>query len=123
MPSEQVRAAHERRQHTRVELKTAVSLGSESNFYTGFMNDISEGGLFVATHAVLPRGSVIDLEFSLPDEGGPIRVEGEVRWVCEYNPESDGHAGMGVQFRTVGPAERARIERFVSQRGTLFYED
>lgn len=116
-------AGAERRAHPRAALKTSVSLCSESNFYTGFMNDISEGGLFVATHQVLQRGSLIDLEFSLPDDQEPIHVQGEVCWVSEYNPTSDGHPGMGVRFTTIAEADRARIERFVTQRGTLFYDD
>jgi uncharacterized protein (TIGR02266 family) len=113
----------ERRQYPRAQLKAEVHLGSTSNFYTGFMNDISEGGLFVATHQLLPHGSLIDLEFSLPDEGGAICVQGLVRWVCEYNPTSDGHPGMGVQFTNLQERDRLRIERFVEVRGTLFYED
>lgn len=113
----------ERRQHLRATLKTSVHLSSESNFYTGFSNDISEGGIFVATHNVLPRGSFMDIEFSLPDDGAPIRVQGEVRWVREYRQDSDGHPGMGLEFRNLQEADRQRILSFVKMRDTLFYED
>jgi uncharacterized protein (TIGR02266 family) len=113
----------ERRQFQRATLKASVSLTSESNFYTGFMNDISEGGLFVATHNVIPRGSRMEIEFSLPDDDEPIHVLGEVRWVVEYNPLSDGHPGMGLQFVDLKEKDRVRIEQFVKMRGTLFYAD
>ncbi len=113
----------ERRQHPRATLKTEVHLGSESNFYTGFMNDISEGGLFVATHQVMARGTKLMLEFSLPDDESPIRVTGEVRWTREYNPSSDGAPGLGFQFLDLSASDRARIESFVKLRETLFYDE
>jgi len=116
-------AVDERRQHYRAALQASVSLSSESNFYTGFTNDISEGGLFVATHNLAPRGTVMELEFSLSDEEEPIVVQAEVRWVCEYSASSDGHPGMGLQFKNLQEKDRQRIERFVKMRETLFYDD
>lgn len=122
-PEGSARRSEERRAHPRAVLKTEVHLGSESNFYTGFTNDISEGGLFVATHHVLPRGERMELEFSLPDDPTPLKVLGEVRWTREYNPASDGAPGLGFQFVDLSADDRARIEAFVKQRETLFYED
>ena len=55
----------ERRQHTRVQLQTEIHLTSESNFYTGLSNDISEGGVFVATHQLESVGTELEMEFSL----------------------------------------------------------
>jgi uncharacterized protein (TIGR02266 family) len=112
----------ERRQHPRATIKTAVHLGSESNFYSGFTNDLSEGGLFVATHLVLPIGTRLDLEFSLPDDDTPIRAQGEVRWTREYNPSSDGAPGLGLRFLKLELADRDRIDAFVKLRETLFYD-
>jgi uncharacterized protein (TIGR02266 family) len=111
----------ERRESTRVKYITQVHLGSDSNFYTGFSNNISEGGIFVATHLLRARGTVIDIEFSLPDGGPPIRVETEVRWICDAFASE--RPGMGLQFRALSPDERGRIEAFINQRETLFYED
>jgi len=119
---EQVRP-EDRRKHTRITLKTEVHLGSESNFYTGFTNDISEGGVFISTHAVFTRGQIIDLEFSLPDGQDPIKVQAEVRWFREYNPSSDGPPGMGLQFVSLTDEQRARIDAFTTDRETLFYDD
>ena len=113
----------ERRIHSRVALKTEVTWNSESNFYTGFTNDVSSGGIFVATHNIMPRGTVLDLEFSIPDGEGPIRASGEVRWVREYYQYSDSDPGMGVQFVDLAPEDQARIQAFVRRRETIFFDD
>ena len=113
----------ERRAHARARLKTSINFGSESNFYTGFTQDISEGGIFVATHNVIPRGSIIELEFSIPDGGDPIKVSGEVRWSIEYNEMSDGSPGLGLKFVDMSASDRTRIEKFVKVRDTMFYDE
>lgn len=119
----EAKRGQERRAHQRARLKTSVSFASESNFYTGFTRDISEGGLFVATHNVIPVGGLVDLEFSLPDDGPPIKVKAEVRWAAEYNELSDCPPGLGLSFTDLPEEGRGRIERFVEMRDTLFYDD
>ena len=47
----------ERRRLPRASLATELSLYSGSNFYAGFTEDISEGGVFVASYAMLPVGA------------------------------------------------------------------
>lgn len=113
----------ERRAHPRTTLKTSISFGSDSNFYTGFTRDLSEGGVFVATHNILEVGTVIDLEFSIPDNGPPFNVQGEVRWAAEYNESSDGHPGLGVRFISLSETDRQRIDRFVRVRDSMFFEE
>lgn len=121
--SEQNPAPDNRREHTRVVLKTSVHLASESNFYTGFSDNISEGGIFIATYNHAPLGTKLSLEFSLPDDGPAIRVEGEVRWLREFNPDSDAPPGMGFRFLELDDESRSRVERFCRARDTLFYDD
>ena len=112
-----------KRNHARAVLKTSVHLGSDSNFYTGFSNNISEGGIFIATHHNAPLGTQVHLEFSLPDNETPISALGEVRWCSQYNPNSDGAPGLGLSFLNLSDSDRRRIEAFVNHRDTLFYDD
>jgi uncharacterized protein (TIGR02266 family) len=112
-----------RREHTRVVLKTSVHMASESNFYTGFTDNISEGGIFIATYNHAPLGTKLTLEFSLPDEGPPIRVEGEVRWLREFNPSSEVSPGMGFRFCDIDDESKNRVENFCRGRDTLFYDE
>ena len=116
------RVHRENRATKRIALKTAIHMESASNFYTGFTGNISEGGVFVATYNLFPIGTVITLEFSLPDEGPPLNVQGQVRWTSDPTPDGDGHVGLGLQFLDISDRDRARIERFVTMRETLFYD-
>lgn len=110
-----------RRRHQRTLLKTSVSLVSESNFYTGFTDNISEGGIFVSTFTVIAIGQRVALEFTLPDDGPPICTVAQVRWRRVYNVDSDLGPGLGLQFVNLDSNARERIEAFVATRGTLFY--
>jgi uncharacterized protein (TIGR02266 family) len=112
----------ERRAHRRVGIETEVSMESDSNFFAGFAEDISAGGLFVATHAYLPIGASLDISFRLANRR--IDAAAVVRWVREVddkNPEMI--PGMGVQFTALPPGAREAIESFVAQREPMFYED
>ncbi|MBW2734365.1 MAG: TIGR02266 family protein [Deltaproteobacteria bacterium] len=113
----------ERRSSARVVFKTSISFNSDSNFYTGFTDNISEGGIFVATYNELSMGEKIRLDFSLPDGGPPIQAEGEVRWLREFNPSSDTPPGIGFRFVALPAKDHQRIERFIKNRDTLFFDD
>ena len=111
------------RRHRRVSLTAEVHLASESNLYAGISNNLSEGGLFVASQDLLARGTVLDLEFSIPDAGPPIRTTGVVRWIREDLESIEGQPGMGVQFVDLDETTKKRLERFVEKRDTLYYDD
>jgi uncharacterized protein (TIGR02266 family) len=99
----------------------AVDLDSHSNFYTGLADDISEGGVFVASDELLRLGTDLRLEFSLPDIGDAITARGVVRWL--RLPHAGAPAGMGIQFLELRDEDRQRIARFVKLREPLFYDD
>lgn len=113
-----------RRRHERLAANIDVDLNSEHNFYTGLSRNISEGGLFVATSAVLPRGTEIEVAFTLSPDPEPIKVKGRVRWIRDYDAFSEMPPGMGIEFVGISPELRDRIQAFMSrQRDSLFYED
>lgn len=116
-------SGHPGRDHSRVQLKANINLGSDSNFFTGFSTDISEGGIFVATVETVPRGTKVDLDFTLPG-GRPLKASGVVRWLREPNDHTPQlMPGMGVQFQDL-PAEVASlISDFVRKREPLFFPD
>ena len=113
----------ERRTHRRITFIADISFTSDSNFYTGFTRDISEGGVFVATYNSFPVGTIMELQLQMPDGGEPIKVKGEVRWYAEHNEESDGHPGVGLRFIGLSEENRRRIDRFVSVRDSIFFDD
>lgn len=109
------------RQHRRVTLETEVTLSSESNFYTGFSKDLSDGGIFVATCNLLATGTPVDLRFVLPG-GMPIVAIGAVRWSREFNEATpDVYPGMGVEFTEMSSEHRHAVHSFTIQREPLFW--
>ena len=111
------------RRHRRVTVAAEVHLESESNLYAGITNNISQGGVFVATPELLGKGTVLDLEFSIPDGGPPIRTTGVVRWLRENLEDIEGPPGMGVQFVELAEPAKRRLECFVELRDTLYYDE
>jgi uncharacterized protein (TIGR02266 family) len=118
-------AGDERRKHERLSLAAEVGLRSESNFYTGFSDDVSEGGLFIATYTLLPVGSKVEVSFWLPS-GHEVTASAEVRWVRDTHHSDDhGHVspGMGVRFVGLSSDHLSAIRHFMEMRPPMFYDD
>jgi uncharacterized protein (TIGR02266 family) len=111
------------RLHPRLAVAVDVSMYTEHNFYTGLTENLSEGGLFIATYEVPSLGTEIELTISLPNHP-PIKTVGVVRWHREYNKfTSDLAPGIGVQFLTLAKPDHEAIERFLREREPLLYEN
>lgn len=105
----------------RVSLCVGVGFRSDTNFYAGFTDDLSSGGLFVATHDLQPIGTSLALTFHLPTWGEIVTV-GVVRWIRdtrEYNEHAA--SGMGVQFCGLRSKDTDAIRRFIALRDPIFY--
>lgn len=88
------------------------------------MEDISEGGLFVATYAPIQLGEELELSFRVPGLEETQRVQCRVRWVREHNPlRPDMIPGVGVSFLDLGEGAVDAIHGFIRQRGAIFYDD
>src|SRR5882757_753111 len=104
--------------------KVTVSITgeSESNFYVGFTEKVSDGGVFVATHAPMRIGCTIDLEIVLPGHE-PLRTRGTVHWLREYSEENGTVPGMGIRFDRLSNADAPRIAEFAAMRTPMFFDD
>ena len=106
----------------RLEVRLALNFSSESNFYVGFTENLSEGGVFVATHAARDLGAKIDLVIALPDQE-PIRAAGTVRWHRQYSEANETMPGMGIRFEELSANDEARIRDFARARQPMFFDD
>ena len=113
----------QRRKHPRYRVDLDVSLGSDHNFYVGLVENLSAGGVFVATHLLKPVGEVIEFTIHLPDSNDVVAGTGEVRWIREYADSGDTPPGMGVRFLELSVGSVQAIERFLARREPLFYDD
>jgi uncharacterized protein (TIGR02266 family) len=114
--------ASHRREHSRFSVDLDVTVGSDHNFYAGFAENLSAGGVFIATHKLKPVGSKIELSINLPD-GAQVKAIGEVRWIRVFNERSDTPPGMGVKFEGIDDASVTAIQGFLSRRDPLFFDD
>ncbi len=112
-----------RRQFSRFRVDLDVTVSSEHNFYAGFVENMSVGGIFIATHQLKQVGEHIEFSINLSDGEEPIAGKGEVRWVRVYSESSNVPPGMGIRFDALEPESVARIERFLAERDPLFYDD
>ena len=113
----------ERRKSYRIDAKVRVHSRSETNFFTGYTADLSEGGVFFATRELLPVGTVVSFDLVL-DQRETLQLTGMVRWVRDTNMAL-GHTppGMGIQFLGMSPDIEERIKRYIEvRREALFFD-
>jgi len=112
----------ERRITKRVHIEADIGFQSETNFYTGFSGNISNGGIFVATWDLLDIGTELTISFVLPD-GHQVTTRGRVTWVREA-PEHDSELtpGMGVEFEDLAQGGRRAVQAFIDHRAPLFFD-
>lgn len=80
----------------------------------GATEEISEGGLFLATRRPLALGTPLHLEIDAGHSDHAIEVEGTVAWVRERDDEN-GPAGMGIRFEHPDPETQAAVSELVER--------
>jgi hypothetical protein len=94
--------ADERRQHDRSRLIVDVYFDGKDATGVASTKDISAGGLYMNTQALLPEGSVLLLRIPLGEEQVVVNAE-----VIYSNPGR----GVGVQFQGLTERDRALMEQ------------
>lgn len=72
--------------------------------------NISRGGVFVAMPAPPALHEIVELEFNLPDGGGPLRTRAVVVQRVLADDAVEFHAGAGLQFIGADDLFRQRID-------------
>jgi uncharacterized protein (TIGR02266 family) len=116
-------ASDRRRVHPRCSVDLDVSLGSEHNFYAGLAENLSAGGVFVATHMLKPVGEIIEVTVHFSDSDRVVKATGEVRWVREYNESNDVPPGMGIRWTNLSEEDSGLVENFATLRPPLFFDE
>ena len=108
----------------RFPLKVGVDYASPHNFYTGFLENISSGGIFIATHELAAIGEALEVTFTVPGLQRECTVVCKVRWLRESGFDNpDAPTGMGCQFEGLDEDVRNAIETFLQNREPIFYDD
>jgi len=111
----------EHRQSPRVPIKLKVDCQCEGNFLFENATNISEHGIFIETDSPMDKGTVIDLQFTLPDNEQKIEVRGEVIWTNPLRPApKDNHnPGMGIRFVNLKEIDKETILSLIKRIAVL----
>ena len=116
-------SAQDRRQAPRYSVTVTVTFDSEHNFFTGLTQDLSHGGLFVATTCLCAIGERVQVKLTLPTSPVPIDALTEVRWVRMHDiPGGGGKAGLGLMFLQMSPQGKQAVKAFLAQRESIFFD-
>ena len=114
---------NESRKEARATLAVEVTLTSENNFYAGVTDNVSAGGVFVATYSPPPMGSEVELNLELEGKA-PLALRGVVCWVRSVDAASEfAPAGCGLRWVNLSPAAEKLITSFVNKRDTILHDD
>ncbi len=94
----------DRRVHPRLATRLPVRFSDFQYEWDGTCLSLSAGGCFLATGAILPVDTDLDVDLVHPD-GDALRVEGRVRWSREATSRVAGGLGIAFDFRKRGVLE------------------
>ncbi len=80
----------EQRQDTRIPCLIAVDYSTSERFYRDFIQDLSNGGVFIETREPLQVGQNLSLTFSIPNTQSNFKISGKIVRAEEN--------GIAVQF-------------------------
>jgi uncharacterized protein (TIGR02266 family) len=106
----------QRRNFQRFQVDLELTLQSESTIWIGQAENVSDGGVFVATKELKPIGTEVEMTIKLPGNMLPVWALGVVCWIRETSGRADAPLGMGIQFRLIADEALRRIRDFVRER-------
>jgi len=118
MEKSQQPARKNRRQHPRLACRVTIELHAEGSAgpILGNLIDISMGGCYVETSAILTPGTRIKVVFSIDD--GQLQAEGSVTRI-------EPGTGIAVQFQELNREARDRMQRVLEfvQNSSMLYDN
>jgi uncharacterized protein (TIGR02266 family) len=104
------------RAHPRNPAILSVAYGDANALRTDYAQNISRGGLFLATAAELVIGDHVALRLSVAGHGGVLTIPAEVRWIGTAGEPAV--PGVGVSFDRSDAVLGARIDRLIERLET-----
>jgi molecular chaperone DnaK len=104
-----------RRKFARIALETNVRivLSGVDARRRMFVDNVSEGGLFIRTRHPKPIGTQVRFEFLVRDDGPKVCGKGIVQWV---NSGEEGAPGMGIRFVELNDSGRQELLAALRER-------
>jgi uncharacterized protein (TIGR02266 family) len=97
----------ERRRYPRGNFSLETRLEGPNRLLMGSSENVSVGGVFIATSEPFQLGSLVSITLRLPN-GLSVRADGVVSWIRERT--SGSHPGIGVEFLALAETDREILE-------------
>ncbi len=75
--------------------------------------NLSEGGLYLRTHAAPPENTLLHIKFTLPRDTADMEIAAQVVRATPLSTQIDAEPGMGLRFVDPPEEARQRIRNFV----------
>lgn len=103
-------------------LEIEVAIECAGTKRVGFTENMSTGGVFVATYLSAAQGQKVVVELTTrvgrgDEVGETVRLAGEARW--QRPSASERWPGVGVKFDDSGPEHEARMNKLLSLRNRV----
>lgn len=95
----------DKRTQKRIPVEIWIEAERAGELYFQRASNLSVGGAYFTQTVPLPVGSEVALKFSLPGDSYEIKCQGEIVTAKDL--------GMGVNFKKLAPADRARIQKLI----------
>ncbi len=108
-------AEHDKRAWWRAEIGLAVNIDAGHVQHAGRIENISFGGLFVASEYVASVGDRVNLRFVLPGRKRPVRVEADVKWIRTDSERKvcPRQSGIGLEFVRLSAKATESVREFL----------
>ena len=112
----------ERRQAFRINTSFIVKYSVEKKYHiklNGHMKDLSSGGMQLIVSEKLSEGTLLLLEFDLPESRNSIYADGKVIWnkgtFSERNEIEKRTFQTGIQFVNIKPDDKNRLVAYIKK--------
>jgi len=96
----------EKRKYDRKDFVRVIDYIVDDRYYRDFIQDISEGGLFIDTSNQFSAGQKILMTFVSPDYQKPFKIHGEI-----IHAKTDG---IGVKFKIESQVQESVLKNYVN---------
>jgi uncharacterized protein (TIGR02266 family) len=98
---------------SRIPMKIVIVMDDGRTSSMTFCRNLSAGGMFLECVDPPERGSMLKVEFVMPNNMRKVAFKARVVWVKKKRDESS-NPGIGVKFEGVSEAERTEIQAAVN---------
>ncbi|MCB0308780.1 MAG: PilZ domain-containing protein [Bdellovibrionales bacterium] len=97
-----------------------VRFGSKDEFLVEYMENLSRGGMYLATSVPLEPGAMIRAEIEIEGIGEPIPIEGKVAYKLDADEayKVGRTKGVGVQFVNLSSNAKAKLDHYIKRLET-----